>query len=369
FKDRALYIDFEDERLGDFKQDDFQILQDAFWDLHPELTKKEAIYLLDEVQNVKGWEKFARRVAEKEKSKVFVSGSSSKIMPQQLHTALRGRSWSVAIFPFSFIEFLKTKEFNLEKLAFRRKDQSKILFFLKDYLLWGGFPETCFISQKLEKQKVISEYLDAIFFKDLVERYQITNIPLLEALRNKLFCSFAQKLSLTAIYKQLKDKLPFSKDSLFAYFKYFLESMVVFEVKKFSESLYQRLRNPAKIYLVDTGLARKTTSDDLGRRLENLVFLQLQRSGLTSYYYEGKNECDFIVKTSGGKFSAMQVTWDLTPENEKRELDGLVEAAQHLNAKTGTLITFDQEDCFSRKGVKIAVVPAWKWLLEKNQQK
>jgi predicted AAA+ superfamily ATPase len=364
FAGRSLYIDFEDERLSNFKAEDFQHLEEAFWETHPKATGQEAAYFLDEVQNVAGWEKFARRIAEKERVKVYISGSSSKMQPQQLHTALRGRAWSIAVFPFSFIEFLQVKLGEPPTLHPSRKTQAKLRNLFKEYLLWGGFPETCFLSQKLEKQKVISEYLDAIFFKDLVERYKITNIPLLEALRDKLFSSFAQKLSLAAMHKQLKDKLPFSKDSLYASFKFFLESMVVFEVKKFSESLYQRLRNPAKIYLVDTALCRKTTSDDLGRRLENLVFLQLLRKGNTLFYFEGKNECDFIAKNPAGNFSAVQVTWQLDQGNEGRELDGLVEAASLLKTKTGTLVTSDQEDCFTKKGIKISVVPAWKWLRE-----
>ena len=136
-----------------------------------------------------------------------------------------------------------------------------------------------------------------MFFRDLVERYGITNIPLLDSLTDKLFSSFSLKFSSTSFYKQYKGRFPFSKDLLFRYYKYFLQSMLVFEVRKFAESTYKRMRNPAKVYLVDTGLCRRTTSADAGRVLENIVFLELRRSGYEVFYFEEKRECDFIART------------------------------------------------------------------------
>jgi predicted AAA+ superfamily ATPase len=363
-RDRALYIDFEDERLGSFKAEDFQKLEESILELNLNLIGQELVFLLDEIQNVTGWEKFARRAVEMGDIKVFVTGSSSKMTPRQFHTSLRGRSWGIGMFPFSFREYLALKGIDNEiKNIFYGKKQFIIKKYFSEYLKWGGFPEVCFLESVVEKRKVINEYLEAIFFKDLVERFKINNIYLLDALRDKLFSSFALKLSLSAFYKQYKDKFAFSKDSLFSYYKNFLESLIVFEVRKFSPSSYKRLRNPAKIYLVDSGLSRKVATNDFGRQLENVVFLELQRRNQEIFYFEEEGECDFIAKDEEGKSFPFQVSWEITAENANREYEGLVKACNFLGIKNGMLLTYDEEMKVKKHGVQIEVLPVWKWLI------
>jgi len=364
YKKNALYIDFEDERLTEFGAKDFETLKESFFELKPHLVGKGTVFLLDEVQNVKGWEKFCRRSVEREKIKVFVSGSSSKMMPMEIHTAMRGREWSVEVTPFSFREFLSTKGIDASNERFIYTSKKAVVKkYFAEYLRWGGFPEVALLKSNFERKKVIGEYLEAMFFKDLVERFNIRNISLLKALKEKLFTSFATRLSLTAFYKQYKGKFPFSKDSLFSYYNHFLESMLIFEVRKFSESSYKRLRNPAKIYLIDTGLSKKVTSDDTGRILENVVFLNLRKGSNEIFYYSEKGECDFVVKDSS-KFRVYQVTLELSDDNKHREIKGLVEACKKLNTKEGTILTFDEEDQMVEEGVKIEILPVWKYLLQ-----
>ena len=304
-------------------------------------------------------------MVERQNIKVFVTGSSSKMMPEEFHTSLRGRSWSMELLPFSFREYLRIKGIDLKDrdvVYGRRKPILKKYF--SEYLKWGGFPEIVLSISELEKRKLIKEYLEAMFFKDLVERFDISNIHLLDSLREKVFSSFSLKLSLTSFYKQYKNKFPFSKDSLFLYYKHFLSSMLAFEVRKFSESSYKRLRNPAKIYLVDTGIAKSVTSADSGRLLENVVFLELRRRGGEIFYFEEKRECDFIVKDSSGGFSAYQVVWELNEENESREINGLVEACRTLGVKKGIILTSGEEGKREKENITIEIIPAWKWLLE-----
>jgi len=364
YKKNALYIDFEDERLTEFGAKDFETLKESFFELKPHLVGKGTVFLLDEVQNVKGWEKFCRRSVEREKIKVFVSGSSSKMMPMEIHTAMRGREWSVEVTPFSFREFLSTKGIDASNERFIYTSKKAVVKkYFAEYLRWGGFPEVALLKSNFERKKVIGEYLEAMFFKDLVERFNIRNISLLKALKEKLFTSFATRLSLTAFYKQYKGKFPFSKDSLFSYYNHFLESMLIFEVRKFSESSYKRLRNPAKIYLIDTGLSKKVTSNDTGRILENVVFLNLRKGSNEIFYYSEKGECDFVVKDSS-KFRVYQVTLELSDDNKHREIKGLVEACKKLNTKEGTILTFDEEDQMVEEGVKIEILPVWKYLLQ-----
>lgn len=363
--DHSMYIDFEDERLSGFQVEDFERLKEAVLELKPNLIGKEMVFLLDEVQNIEGWERFCRRAVERENIKVYASGSSSKMMPFEIHTELRGRSWSIEVFPFSFREYLKAKNVDIDdkSLVYTAK---KVLIkkHFSDYMKWGGFPEVIFLGSEFEKKKLINEYLVAMYFRDLVERYGITNISLLDSLIDKLFSSFSMKFSLTSFYKKYKDKFPFSKDLLFRYYKYFLQSMLVFEVRKFTESTYKRIRNPAKIYLIDTGLCKRITSADAGRLLENIVFLELKRRGYEIFYFEEKGECDFIIKTQENRFLPIQVSFELTEENKEREIEGLIEACRWLRTDKGTIFTYDEEAELNMDGVYVQAQPVWKWLLE-----
>lgn len=366
-KGNSLYLDFEDERLSGISIADLGKLKEVFLELNPHLIDKSGIvFLMDEIQNVSGWEKFARRMVEKEKLKLYCAGSSSKIMPKEIHTSLRGRMWCMGIFPFSFREFLRTKNIDPNKKDIMYGD-SKILLkkYFQEYSRYGGFPEIVFLRSDFEKRKVVKEYMEAMFFRDLVEKNDITNIHLLDALKERIFSSFSTECSLTSFYKQYKDKFPFSKDSLFLYYRYFLESMLVFEVRKFSDSSYKRLRNPAKIYIIDIGLGKNVLSSATGRLLENIIFLELKRRGGEIFYFKEKLECDFIVKTEKG-YSVYQVTMRLEGGDRAREIKGLVGAANYLGLKEGMIITYDEESVEKHEGINIKIIPAWKWLMAKD---
>ena len=363
-RDTGLYLDFEDDRLTGFTAADFTTVQDAFLELQPEAAGK-IVYLFDEIQHVAGWERFCRRVTERENAAVYVTGSSSKLMPLEVDTAIRGRAWSVAVFPFSFPEFLQFRQGTVDRneiLFGAQKVETKRLF--AEYARWGGFPETALAVAPLDKTKLLQEYLRAMFFRDLVERYGMTNIPLFDALSDKLFSSFATRMSLTAFYRQYKDLFSFSKDLLFQYFHNFEESMLIFAVRKFSESSYKRSRNPVKIYPVDTGLCRRVASEDAGRILENIVFIELARRGGEVFYFEEKQECDFVVKDGeGARLAAFQVCRELTDENRLRETGGLTAACRRLDLIEGTILTDDQEWEEEAEGIKINIRPVWRWLL------
>ena len=366
FRDRSLYIDFEDERLTGFQLKDFEKLRESFLELNPHLSGKEIVFLLDEVQNIEGWERFCRRAVERENISVFVSGSSSKMMPSEIHTELRGRSWSIEILPFSFKEYLLAMNVDIkDKNIMYGTGKTLLKKHFSEYMKWGGFPEAAFLKTDFEKTKLIKEYMSAMYFRDLVERYNITNIHLLENLTDKIFSSFSMKFSLTSFYKQYKDKFPFSKDLLFRYYKHFLQSMLVFEVRKFAESTYKRMRNPAKVYLIDTGLCRRITSADAGRSLENIISLELKRRGYEIFYFEDKRECDFIVKTEKGELAPIQATFELNEANTEREIGGLIDACKHLGTDEGTILTYDEERDLTQDGISIKIMPVWKWCIEK----
>ncbi len=138
--------------------------------------------------------------------------------------------------------------------------------------------------------------------------------------------------------------------------------MLIFEAKKFSESSYQRLRNPAKIYVADVGLTKKVVSSDSGRILENTVFLELRKDANEVFYFENKGECDFVVKNQQ-HLLCYQVAWELNEKTQPRETAGLIEACKYLKIKTGTILTFGQEGQEKLEDIAVIIKPVWKWLL------
>jgi predicted AAA+ superfamily ATPase len=362
--DSALYLDFEDERLRDFSLDDFDLLKSTFLELYPHQIGKPLAFFLDEVQNIEGWERFCRRASEREGIEVYVSGSSSRMMPSEIHTELRGRAWSLEIMPYSFREYLQAKGMNPSDPAILYGTSGDaVKRFFERYMRRGGFPEISCLESDFEQQKLLKDYYAALYFRDLVERYQTTNVALLDALSERLFSSFAARFTLGAFYKQFTGRIPLSKDLLFRYYRHFLDSMLIYEVRMFAESSYVRMRNPAKLYPVDTGLCRRVTSRDDGRLLETVVFLELKRRHFELFYFQEKQECDFVARDAGGTLQAIQVCFELTEENRDREIGGLVAACRRIGASNGLLLTWREERESTVEGVTIAILPVWKWCL------
>ena len=360
--DSSMYIDFEDERLDGFVLEDFETLREAFYELFPDLIHQKVFFLFDEIQIVEGWEKFCRRIVEKSNAEVIAAGSSSSIYPENISTTLRGRCWSIKVFPFSFREFINVKGLKPGPHLAVSANRFQMLKLFTEYMKWGGFPEVITAQNAYEKRRIIKEYLDAIFFKDLVERYDISNLYLLKTLKEKIFSSFSTKFSLTAFYNKLKGTFPFSKDLLYRYYNFLLDAGVAYETKAFSESAYKRARNPAKVYIIDPALSRKTAHDDSARVLENIIFIDLLRRGHKPHYFFHKNECDFVVIKDEG-MELIQVTYRIEAHNREREFNGIVEAAKRIGLEEGYILTFDEEDEVIMEGIKIKIVPAWKWMV------
>jgi uncharacterized protein len=362
---RSLYVDFEDDRLAGFELSDFSRLTECAVELRPGLANKPLLLLLDEVQRVQGWERFCRRAVEREGHTVIVSGSSSKIMPAEIATELRGRSIAVQVFPFSFEEFLRARGVaSVGARARHGPGKALLRHHFADYLRWGGFPEVARLEHDVDRARLLHEYLAAMYFRDLAERYAVANIPLLDALSDKLFSSFSTRLSLAQVAKQYKGQFPFSKDGLYGLYKNFRSSLLVYEARMFAESSYKRQRNPPKIYLADTGLCRRVTSADTGRLLENVVFLELKRRGAEVFHFQATRECDFVTRDDAGGLAVFQVTVELSEHTREREIAGLAEAAGAIGAKRGVVITAADDGELYRDGVTIAIAPVWRWLLE-----
>lgn len=350
------FANFDDERLIDFGIDDFQTMMLAF---HKRSSSKNII--LDEIQNIDGWERFVRRIHD-EGYKVFLTGSNAKLLSSELGTHLTGRYVKIELFPFSFKEFLEFKGFVLSEITTRIKAQ--ILSHFDDYLVNGGFPEYLLYNDP----EFLKRTYDDILYRDIITRHGIRNVKQFKQLAHYLFSNFTKDLS----YNSLKTPLGFSNITTITNYIHFLEeSYLLFELFSFDYSVKKQRVSPKKIYAIDNRLRNVVSfsfSKEYGNNLENLIFLELKRRGLDIYFYQKKGECDFVVLDRGAVTELIQVTYYLSHENRQREVAGVVEAMDKLNCETGLIITVNQDETICYEEKEITVISAWRWLLEIEQE-
>ncbi len=364
-REEIIFIDFEDNRLAGLKTEE---LDDLFVAYH-ELSDKEPKYIfLDEVQAVEHWSKFVRRLHNTKKYKLVVSGSSSKLLSREIATELRGRYKSLFIAPFAFAEFLNLKGYAYSPQVEHSEQKGKLLRLFQEYLSYGGYPEVIREKDLTEKKSKVKSYYETIFYKDLVERYKITNYEVLEALINYLLNNSTAVFSITKFERLLKEKdLNVSKKTISSFLRHLEEAFFVFAVEEFSYSYKKRLMRPKKTYLLDNALITFLSiqfSPDWGKLLENLVLGQLWKESPGVYFFKGKNECDFVIKERNQIVRAIQVCYELNDKNKEREIKGLLEALDYFKLKKGLILTNDQESSQKARGKEIEILPVWKWLLK-----
>ena len=366
-KENIFYINFEDNKLLGAESKDLDKLLEAFFELS-QIDKKQKIYLFfDEIQTVKNWDSWTRTINDTRKDiQVILTGSSSKLLSKEISTKLRGRVLNYEIFPLSFKEILNWKnvKYDLENVSYSKgRIELKKLFSL--FVVNGGYP--ALISQNLQKESILQSYYDSMIFKDILERYKVEDVNKLKALANLLFESVSREMS----YSKLANKLnsigfKISKNTVIEYLSYFEDAYLFFQNLKYEYSLAKQLGSIKKIYCIDNGLLNTVSfkfSDDFGKLLENLVFIELRRRNEQIYYFRKNYECDFLIVRKNKVSLAIQVTKELNDDNKKREINGLLEVINEHKLKEGILLTEDQEDEKIIEGKKIRIIPVWKWLL------
>jgi uncharacterized protein len=340
---KVYYFHFENVQLADFEQKDFAKLDDIF----KEQIGKGGIYLLDEVQNIEGWEIYVRQLVDQGEV-VIVTGSNATMLSKELGTRLTGRNLRYELYPFSFKEFLDLK-----------KSKSSLKLF-EDYFVQGGFPEFL----KTKNRDILRNLFQDIFYRDILVKNDFRS----ESQLKQFVAYVSSNIGSEVSYNKLKTLLGLGSVNTVTQFVLGCESAYLFfPINKFDFSLKKQQINPKKIYCVDNGLLKLNSfsfSENKGRYLENLVFMHLKRIGKEIYYHKSKSECDFVLKEGMNIVEAIQVCWGLTDENQKREFSGLIDACKSYKLKKGLILTYDQEDSFVQDGIKIVVKPVWKWLLE-----
>ncbi|MBI3051807.1 ATP-binding protein [Candidatus Woesearchaeota archaeon] len=369
----SLYLNFEDTRLLDT---DFREIR-ALLRIFAELFGKYPKYIfLDEIQNVKRWESAVRELYDTFKYRIFVTGSSSKLLSKEISTQLRGRSLTYMFLPFSFSEFLESRSFRAEGLT--KDEESLLKHLLKEYLEFGGFPD---VALSEAKDKILKDYFDAILFKDVVERHNVRNLHLVNLIFKQMIGNFSKEFSVNAMYNNFKSQgVKASKDTIYRYLNFFEDSVSVFFLKRHSEKIRVKESWPRKVYLSDTGLSRVLkSSEDLGKLMENCVFLQLlrlknDRPLMEIAYYKDSSgkEVDFVVKDGDEIEQLIQVTYASGfADVRKEEMANLADASKYLKCGNLKVVTWDCEGQKNVDGHPVEFIPLWKWLLgaAKERQK
>jgi predicted AAA+ superfamily ATPase len=317
----------------------------------------------DEIHAINHWESAVRKLRDGGQYKIFITGSSSKLLSRELSTLLTGRHISYQIMPLSFTEFLSFKGMELK----RKKDlilkEKSLLNNFNDYLSIGGFPEIV----KTNNLALLKQYYFDIIQKDIVMRYEVRQTDILEKMGIFLITNIAKTVSV----ESLKKAFDLSFEAVSNYLDYFGEAFLIFELPRFSYSLKRQQKTVKKIYSVDSGLANAVSfrfSEDKGRLLEQCVFLELLRRGCEIYYYKTGNnkEIDFLIKGQSQKTELIQVCWDFNDEDtKKREIDSLLQAMEELKLNIGTILSYNSEENLKIDKKSIKIMPVFKWLIDK----
>ena len=362
---KIVYINFEDERL-DLTSAQLHLILDAYYELYPENYGKALYLFFDEIQEIEGWEKFVRRLYDTVTRNIFLTGSSAKMLGKEIAASLRGRNISYNLLPLSFEEYCKFQNLHVAEVY---STQAKAVFKsqFEKYLRFGGYPETVFMEGELI-QRTLQSYFDVMLFRDIVERHQISNALVLKHFLKKVMNNVSQSLSVHKFYNELKSQgISISKNVIYEYLDYGIDCFLLFVLFPYEPSIVRQQVRARKAYAVDTGLVNAVTfrySEEKGKLLENLVFLQLIREGNTVHYLNDKHECDFVVQNNQVITQAIQVCLALNDEaTRQREIRGLLHAAKRFDLQEACILTLDEEDEIEVEGKKIIVRPCWKWLL------
>nr|WP_296087400.1 ATP-binding protein [uncultured Prevotella sp.] len=353
--EEMLYFNFEDDRIDSITISDLDLIKTCY----EEMYDHRPIFFLDEIQNIKGWEKFARRLADTG-YRVYITGSNAKMLSSEIATTLGGRYLIKDIYPFSFSEYLLYKKIDLSDKNARFKFRTAITKEYEEYFRNGGLPETL---QMADKRAWISSLFNKIFFGDLVTRHQVRNDFALRIMIRKLAESVKQPTSynrIASIASTVGKKI--SVDTVIDYMGYLQESWLILSYENIAAKLIDKESN-RKYYFIDNGILNLFLLDPATSLLENQVAIRLrQKYGSQVYFYNKNVEVDFVVYDEG---IAIQVSYSLSdPETEKREVDALLKLNKVLPMRKFMIISKDEERDITVNDVTIQVIPVWKWLLD-----
>ena len=351
------YFNFEDERLLDFTYHDFNLLLEVLLGEEQKLTT----IFFDEIQNIKGWEKFVRRLFT-EGYKIFVTGSNAKLLSSEIATSLTGRNMKIILYPFSFSEYLQYKNVQIKSIQTTREN-AEISIHLDEYLKYGGFPEVAITHDQEELKQIYQD----IIINDLITRFGIRDTKDFRELALYLISNTSKEISFNNLTKMLNFS---SVTKVKNYLEYLTEAYLLFMLYKYDYLIKKQIMSERKIYAIDTGIINSLAfnfSKNEGKIIENVVMVELMRRKQEIYFYKGKKECDFIIKEGTNITAVIQVATEIQDkETKQREIEGIIEAMEKFKIKEGILITKSHKEKIRTNNKIINVVPLWEFLTNKT---
>jgi uncharacterized protein len=353
-----LYINFEDERLTGMEAEHLNLLLEV----HLEMYGNKPILFLDEIQNISGWEKFARRMADT-KHKVYITGSNARMLSQEIQSTLGGRYIPVDVYPYSFMEFLTANNMVItENSLLSTEAKAEVMRKFTDYFYFGGFPEGAELSSKRD---YLTSVYQKIFLGDIAARHAVENTFALRILFKKLAESVKQPLSFNRIANIVSSAgAKVGTNTIINYMEYAKEAWLINPIQNIAGKLVDKETVP-KYYFTDNGLLNLFLLDGNTSLLENMVAINLLRKygrNDAVYFYNKGIEVDFYVPDAS---MAIQVCYDMdnNPGTYDREVKALLKIAEVLDCRHLFIITRDTERKLEMSSKKIEVIPVWKWLL------
>ncbi len=357
------YLNFDDDLLlKNFDEDAvIQAMQGIYGNFN--------YLLLDEIQNLPGWELWVNKLYRRGINLV-ITGSNAKLLSREMASSLTGRFLQIPVFPFSFAELLKHHEVSIpEQTDLTPLSIGNICNMLDTYIHDGGFPETVLNPAILKNY--LSSLFDSILLKDILKRFRIRQTQQIYDLSNYLLANYTNPYS----YNQLKNDLHFNSVATVQKFVGYLEEPYLFlNLTRYAAKIKTQQKSPVKTYIIDNGFIKARSfelSPNAGRLMENAVFVELlrrkYRPELDLFYYRTRNdkEVDFILRKGHRVTQLIQVCYQFAGTMTlKRETDALVEAAAELDCSDLLLITWDKEERIEKNGREIIITPAWKWIID-----
>jgi len=356
-----LYLNFEDDRLAGFTTEDFELILEC----HAEMYDQRPMLFLDEVQNIDGWEKFARRIADSQ-YKVWITGSNAKMLSSEIMSTLGGRYLTTEVYPYSFQEYLHVKDVPFEENALlATESRAKVLRQWNDYLLWGGLPESVNLTVKRD---YLTSTFQKIYLGDIVSRNKISNPNILRLLLKKL----AEVVSAPVSYNRLSHILSsvsgkITMPTVSKYIEYCESAWLLLRLRNVSAPFAEK-ETSCKYYFVDNGILNLFLLNGETALLENLVALSLLRKyghdqdNEHVFFYNDKVEVDFYVPEDK---LAIQAAYSISQAETtyEREVDALKKLPKVLPCNRRLILTYDESDTIKDEFGTIEVMPLWKWLL------
>jgi len=369
--EQLIYFNFEDERLEGLSAGKLSLITDSHARMHPQAAAKQTTWFFDEIQLIPGWESFTRRLMDEGKCSIFVSGSSAKMLSREIATSMRGRGWEIVVYPFSFSEFLRHHEHDMPAKPDRltRRQATALDHAFARYLMEGGFPEAQGLNGS-ERLELVSDYVDVVLLRDVIERHGITNFVALRQLLRRLLSSPAGLFSVQKFFASMQSQhIAVSRETIHTMLAALEDTFLLHTIAVATDSEKRRNVNPRKAYPVDPVLIHafdRSGRLNTGNALESAVLIELKRRKYEVAYVRTCSgyEVDFLARSRTHVELLIQVCASLDdPATLTREVRAMQEAMiEHPRAKP-LLLTMESRLPYPSVPTPMQIMPAWQWML------